>query len=92
MVVAFSLSAWAAYQCSDWIADWGGFAVRFSVNFLAAYAVFVLCLGFWLWIKPSLDQAALLDGAPDSIKTKNPWDDEAIEGREQLVEHARRSA
>jgi hypothetical protein len=66
--------------------------MRFSVNFLAAYAVFALCLGFWLWMQPSLDQAALLDGAPESSETINPWDDEATEAREQLVEHARRSA
>ena len=92
MVVALALSAWAAYQCSHFIVGWGGLTLRFSVNFLAAYAIFVLCLGLWLWTKPSLDRSALLDGAPKLIETKNPWDDDAIEGREQLIEHASRSA
>lgn len=92
MIMAFALSAWAAYQCSFSIVSWGSFTLRFCINFLAAYVVFVLCLGLWLWNKPSLDQSALLTGAPDSIETKNPWDDDAIEAREQLVEHASRSA
>jgi len=92
MVAVFSLSAWAAYQCSNWIAGWGGFATRFSISFLAGYAVFVLCLVCWLWIRPSLDQVALLDGAPDSIETINPWGEEATEAREQFLDGARRSA
>jgi hypothetical protein len=91
MIVAFVLAAWAAYQCSLCTVGWGGLAVRFSVNFLAAYAVFALCLDFWLWTKPSLDRSALLDGAPETIETQNPWDDEAIEAREQLIEQSRRS-
>ena len=55
MALAFVLSVWAAYQCSQSVLGWGGLAVRFSVNFLAAYAMFVLCLGLWLSLKPSLD-------------------------------------
>lgn len=92
MVVVFSLSAWAAHECSLHILHWGGLAVRFSITFLAAYVTFVACLGFWLWTKPSLDRSALLDDAAESIETKNPWDDEATESREQLIEHATRSA
>jgi len=92
MLVAFSLSASAAYQFSQYTVGWGGLAVRFSLSFLVAYAVFVLCLALWLSLKPSVDQAALLDGAPEAIETKNPWDDEAIENREQVIEHATRSA
>jgi len=92
MVVAFAVSAWTAYECSIRIANVGGLALRFSLNFLAAYAVFVLCLGIWIWTKPTLDRSALLDGAPESIETKDPWDDEAVELREQIVDHASRSA
>ena len=60
--------------------------------FLVGYAIFVLYLVLWLWTKPPLDTSALLDGRTKFIETKNPWDDEAIEGRERLIEHAQRSA
>ncbi len=92
MVVAFAASAWAAYECSIRIAGWGGLALRLSVNFLAGYAVFLLCLGIWIWTKPTLDRSALLEDAPDAIETKDPWDDEAIELREQVFEHVNRGA
>ena len=45
-----------------------------------------------------MDQAELSihrhcsDGAPEAIETKDPWDDDAIELREQVVVHASRSA
>jgi len=92
MVAAFALSALAAHQCSLVIVNWGGFALRFSVNFLAGYSIFLLCLGLWQSAQPPLDQASLLDGASESIGTKNPWDDDAVEAREQFIEHAERSA
>ena len=87
-----ALAAWAAFQCSVFTLGCGGFALRFSLNFLAGYAVFVSLLAFWLWTKPTLDRSLLLAGAPESIETKNPWDDEAVEQRAELIEHASRSA
>ena len=92
MTVAFAVSAWAAYECSIRITDWGGLTLRFCVNFLSAYAAFLICLGLWLWTKPTLDRPALLDGAPEFIETKDPWDDEAVELREQVLDQANRSA
>jgi len=72
--------------------DWGGLTLRFSVNFLAAYAAFLLCLGLWLWTRPTLDRPALLDGAPEFIETKDPWDDEAEELRRRTLDQANDSA
>jgi hypothetical protein len=92
MILAFILSAWAAYLCSNYIVGWGGFSFRFSVNFVAGYAVFVSCLGLWLWTKPSLDRSALLDGAPELIETQDPWDNEAIESRQRLIDDSMRTA
>lgn len=66
-------------------------ALRFSVNFLAGYAVFVLYLALWIATKPSLDRSALLDGAPETIETKNPWDDEEFETTKQLIEQTQES-
>ena len=91
MVVAFAVSAWIANKCSAIIAGIGGMALRFSVNFLAAYGAFLVCLGVWLWTKPTLDRSALLEGAPEDIETKDPWDEEADELRKQVVEHANRA-
>ncbi len=92
MILAFILSACAAYLCSNYIVGWGGFPLRFSVNFLAGYAVLVACLELWLWTKPSLDRAALLEGAPESIETQDPWDDEAVESRQRLIDESISSA
>ena len=92
MVVAVTVASLAAFQCSLGIVNWGGFALRFSINFLVGYAVLVLCLAIWLWTKPSLHPEDLLDGATKTIETKNPWDDEAIEARERLIEQATESA
>ena len=92
MTVAFAISGWAAYECSIRITDWGGLTLRFSINFLAAYAAFLLCLGLWLWTKPTLDRPALLEGAPEFIETKDPWDDEAVELRQKVADEAQRAA
>lgn len=92
MMGAFVLSGLVALLCSHFTASWGGFAFRFGVNFLAGYAAFVLCLGLWLRGKPSLDQSALLEGAPALIETKNPLDDEELENRERLLDATKRSA
>lgn len=91
MIVAFAVAGWTAYECSILLMNWAGLALRFAVNFLASYAAFLFCLSVWLATKPTLDRAALLDGAPKTIETKDPWDDDAIEQREQLVEHTTRS-
>jgi hypothetical protein len=92
MVVAFALSFFAAYQCSLYIVSWGGFALRFAINFAVGYAVYVLSLAIWLGAKPSLRSEDLLEGASETIETKNPWSDEAIEARERLVDQAVESA
>jgi hypothetical protein len=92
MIVAFTLSGWAAYACSNSSVGLGRFALRFSVNFLAGYAVFAIYLACWVCFKPSLDQTALLDGAPELIETKSPWDDDATESRGQLIEQSFRAA
>jgi|GEM_PF-2265638 len=92
MFLAFVLSFWAAYQCSHHVLGWGGFSIRFSVNFLAGHFVFVAYLSLWLWTKPSLDQSVLLKGASDAIETQDPWDDEANESRQRIVEETTRSA
>jgi hypothetical protein len=92
ITLAIALSGLGAYECSLRIVNWGSFALRFGVNFLAAYTVFVLCLVFWLWTKRPLDSADLLDGAPGTIETKDPWDDEAIESTERFIEQFRYSA
>ena len=92
MVVAFALSFLAAYQCSIGIVNWGGFAIRFSINFLVGYAVYVLSLAIWLGTKSSLQSDDLLKGAPKTIETKNPWSDEAIEDRERFIEQTTESA
>ncbi len=91
LITAFTLSALGAYDCAHWIVSWGGFALRFSVVFLVGYAIFVVYLVLWLWTKPLLDPSDLLDGAPKAIETKDPWDDEAAEGRQQLIEQTTRS-
>lgn len=92
MVVAFALSFLVAYQCSLYIVHWGGFALRFTINFAAGYAVYVLSLAIWLGTKPSLLPDDLLRGAPKSIETKYPWDDDAIEARERIIEQTAEAA
>jgi hypothetical protein len=91
MIVSFAVAGWAAYECSTLLMNWAGLALRFSVNFLAGYATFLFCLSVWLATKPTLDRSELLDGAPQDIETKDPWDDEAIERRGQMAEHVGRS-
>jgi hypothetical protein len=78
MLLAFLAACLSAFECSSMLLTLGvsGMAIRFALSFLAAYAAFLLILSAWFLLMPAIDARSLLDGAPQTIETTSPQDDD----------------
>lgn len=73
MTLAVAVGTMASMQCADAIVGVRSLGLRFPACFLAGYVGYLATLGAWYLCRSPVNSRTLLQDAPPTIRTAEPW-------------------